>query len=132
MQQMDIKVLLSYLKGNPNGSTVNIVNVGKVGDGENTKILIDVLRDRIEELRAETKQERHFDVMNWIAGFPQPRYKNMLKAVVTLAKERFELQREAAEFLGVSPRQFCYWMKIHKIPGYKPVPRKKKKKEEEK
>lgn len=126
LQQMDVKILLQHLKGNPNGSTVNIINVGKVesagveGNGDQTKLLIDRLLDEISDLKAELKTVREFGIMEWTKALPQPRFKSLIRSLVMTLRENFTLQREAAEFLGVSERQFSYWMKTHKIHGYRP------------
>jgi len=125
LQQMDVKILLQYLKGNPNGATVNIINVGKVegsstGNGEQSQRFIDRLLQDISMLKAQLEETRRFGVYDYLNLFPQPRFKNMFRSLILTMKEKFSSQKEAAEFLGVSERQFSYWMKTYQIPGYRP------------
>jgi len=123
LQQMDAKILLNFLKGNPNATQVNIVNVGTVStaaNGDNNELLVKRLLDEITDLKMELKEAKKFGVLEWLKEIPQPRYKNMLRALIITLKEQYAIQKDAALFLGVSERQFSYWMKTHSIPGYRP------------
>lgn len=134
LQQVDAKILLNYLKGNPNGAQVNIINIGRIQGSPNSLATEDSqrlaeLHGENEELKLKLKEARNFGLLEWLEGLPQPRHEYMIREVVLALKERFDTQKEACDFIGVTPRVFSYWMKSYSIPGYKPRKYRRRKEE---
>ena len=126
LQQVDAKILINYLKGNPNGSTVNIINVGRLhttgegGNGQYTEMLVERLMSEIAELKLQLAESKKFGFIDWMKDLEHPRFRTMIRSLIITLKEHFAIQREACQFLGVTERQFSYWMKTYQIPGYRP------------
>ena len=52
-----------------------------------------------------------FDFEKFVDSLPEPRFKNLMKAVVDLALSKFRYHKDAAVWLGITPRMIYYYRK---------------------
>ena len=128
LQQIDPKVLIQFLKAGGANAQVNVITIGNYYEGNGGKERDTQLQSKNEQFKERLEQTHNSDLMEWLEGLPQPRHDYLIREIMIALKKIFSSQQEAAEFIGVSPRVFSYWMKTYRIPGYKPNPRKKKEK----
>ena len=128
LQQVDAKILLQFLKNNPNQAQVNIINVGRVEGGHSQEIVQHLLEEN-KQLRQKLEAALKFDLLTWLEGVEQPKHYYLMRKIIMLVLDKYETQKDASRFLGISARVFNYWMKKYNIPGYVPMkPRQKKEK----
>ena len=126
LQQVDAKILLQFLKGNPGATQLNIINVGKIGDQEAVQAHIKTLVEQVDSLKEQLENARKFSLYEYLCTVEKPREFHLIRNVMLTLMDKFDMQRESASFYGVTPRVWNYMMNKYKIPGYRKRDKKEK------